>query len=193
METKTPAFSGNRPSTLLTHTNLAIFFVAVSLLLVIFFGQGEYSSYLEASANLDTALAQEKTVSANLDTLNDIQRKTDAKTGDSQVHSDLIRYADSLREDAIIRSIFKRDPNIIISSVSIAPGQTLPSGLSIADISLSLTAKDVTNLSRFLDYLTSPSNQKRYIIKSLSFPFDMQKNTNIAVSLVLGMYYLNEK
>ncbi len=192
MEQSLPQYTGAR-RTVLTPTNIAIALLVFSLLLFVFFERDAYDSYLSAGVDLDAAKTTESQVTAELDTLNAIHTSLDAKTASNTVRDDVARYADALREDTVIRSLFVRNPALSIASIGISGGQVLPSGLSLADITVSFTIKDVIELNKFLEYLTSPQSKKRYVIKSLSFPFDMGNDAPISASLVLGMYYFNDK
>ena len=192
MEQSLPQYTGAR-RTVLTPTNIAIALLVFSLLLFVFFERDAYDSYLSAGVDLDAAKTTESQVTAELDALNAIHTSLDGKTGSNTVRGDVARYADALREDTIIRSLFVRNPALSIASVGISGGQVLPSGLSLADITVSFTIKDVIELNKFLEYLTSPQSKKRYVIKSLTFPFDMGSDAPLSTSLVLGMYYFNDK
>lgn len=61
-------------------------------------------------------------------------------------------------------------------------------GLSLANIHLTVNAASKDQLVAFLDYLTSPQSTKRYVIKSVDYPYDPTMPGGTA-TLSLGMYY----
>jgi len=105
-----------------------------------------------------------------------------------EIAGDLKRYAASFREDDVLESLFKNTANVSIQSVSIDKGHKTTNGLSLANVQLAVTVNSKDQLVSFLDYLTSPSNSKRYIIKSIDYPYDLSMPGGSA-NISLGMYY----
>jgi hypothetical protein len=104
------------------------------------------------------------------------------------IADNLKRYAGSFREDDIFENIFSNTSGVSIQNINIDKGQKTSNGLSLANITMTLTTTSKEQLIAFLNYLTDAKGTKRYVIKSLSYPFD-PANSGGLVSLSLGMYY----
>ncbi len=83
-------------------------------------------------------------------------------------------------------------PSISIGAISIDNGKKLPSGLSLATISLTLSADAADQIVEYLTYLTTES-QLAFTIDSISLPLDTRgtdlNSTRLALSMTLGVYY----
>lgn len=163
----------------------------LSLVIGFFFLQDQYSRYMSNQDILSNVRAENVKKEKILSSLNDLKKRI---SNDPVLKDSLERFAGTFREDAIIDSIFAPKQNISVSEISIGRGDRLPSGLSMADISVSFRSGDTRSLLGFLDYLTNqPENKRSYIIKSLNYPLDTTSDGPQNVSLDLGMYYFDTK
>lgn len=101
---------------------------------------------------------------------------------------ELERYAGPYREDSIITSLFSGLNNGVLPlSIALDRGNKLPNGLSQGSVELGLRVGNQAVLLRYVNYLTSEKAKKRYVIKSMSFPFDSTSPKiepfNVSISL----------
>ncbi|MDD2745077.1 MAG: hypothetical protein PHU93_00930, partial [Candidatus Gracilibacteria bacterium] len=75
-----------------------------------------------------------------------------------------------------------------IASISISPGETLTSGLSLSSIQFSMDVDNISNLLSFLDRATSENAPQRFLVKSLGFAYSSSATTNLSAVITLGMY-----
>jgi ABC-type dipeptide/oligopeptide/nickel transport system permease component len=84
---------------------------------------------------------------------------------------------------------------ITIGSISVNPGNKLPSGLSLGSVSFSVRAESVQILIDYLTYLTKNA-PRIFVIDAISLPIDTRLETSnepISLSLTLGVYYYDEQ
>jgi hypothetical protein len=84
---------------------------------------------------------------------------------------------------------------ISIWSISINPGDKLPSGLSLGSVSFSVRADSTQSLIEYLTYLTKNA-PRIFVIDNISLPIDTaveSSNEPISLSLTLGVYYYDER
>jgi hypothetical protein len=144
-------------------------------------------SYIEKKDTLETTNREVSEKKLSLEKLQDMAKNIESNV---ELQNDIGRYGDAFREDTIIDSIFAPFNGISIANIALLKGEKTPNGLSLATISLSLKAQDISTLESFLNYLTNDKmNKKSYIIKSLNFPFDTTRDTPVSVMIELGMYY----
>ena len=166
---------------------IAIVLFVLAIAFGFFFTKEQYYSYLEKADTLETISKNAGEKKESLDRLVSLGKEI---AENASLQSDIERYAGVFREDTILDSLFAPMDGVNISSVSIAHGEKMPNGLSLANLNLTFQAQDLTTLKGFLNYLTaSKTNKKSYMIKSLSFPFDLSKNEPITSNVTLGMYY----
>jgi hypothetical protein len=159
-----------------------------TLIIAAFFTQGAVSDYMEKNDAI--AMTQEKLNVVNQDLAK--LKEVEMNLKNPEISGNLKRYASEFREDDILENIFGNTSGVNIQNVTIDKGQKTPNGLSLANISLALSVSSKEQLVAFLDYLTSPTNTKRYIIKSMNYPYDPM-NPAGSVTLELGMYYYEGK
>ncbi len=82
--------------------------------------------------------------------------------------------------------------SINIGSISIDNGKKLPSGLSLATVSLSLSADTPDQIVSYLTYLTTDS-QFAFTIDNITLPLDTVSlnpgTSGVSLSIMLGVYY----
>lgn len=162
--------------------------VCLSIAIAFFFTKDQYYQYLGNQDMLETTKKEVTEKKSMLEALEKVSKSIDT---DAVLKGDMEKYASDFREDTILESIFTPMRGVGISNLSMARGEKLPNGLSMANISLSFRTQDIATLSKFFEYLTTgKANKKSYIIKSFSFPFDTTKNDPISSTVELGMYYM---
>lgn len=101
-----------------------------------------------------------------------------------------------IMEAVMINNYTKDSPltpaSISIGAIAIDSGKKLPSGLSLATISLTLSADTPDQIVDYLTYLTTES-PLAFTIDSISLPLDTRdtdlNSTRLALSTTLGVYY----
>ncbi|MDD2917227.1 MAG: hypothetical protein PHH70_05270 [Candidatus Gracilibacteria bacterium] len=166
---------------------ISLVLLCLSILIGFFFTMDQGYSYIEKKDALAMSETEVSDKKGALEKLQDLKKKIESNI---ELQNDIERYGANFREDVIYNSIFAPINGVNISSVSLGKGEKDPNGLSVASISVSLKAQDITALNNFLEYLTNgKTNKKSYVIKSLNFPLDTTKNDPIAASLELNMYF----
>lgn len=166
---------------------LPIVLVLLGLFVGGFFTYDLYYSSVEKSSQLEEAKAVAQDKQQTLDGLNSLKQKA----GSQEAQADAMRYAGQYREDQILDSLFAlAGSGVTIGSVSFTEGERLPVGISLATVNVSVQAATLDQFESFIDDLTSENAKRRYLIKSMSFPYDTSSSLPISASLQLGLYYL---
>ncbi len=166
---------------------ISLVLISLSILIGFFFTMDQGYSYIEKKDTLETTKKEANEKKAELTKLEALINTIKTNTG---LLDDIERFGSTFREDIIIDSLFAHINGISIASFSVSRGEKSPNGLSLATVSLSLKAEDISALSNYLNYLTnSKANKRSYVIKNISFPLDTTKNEAVSVNLSLGMYY----
>ena len=163
--------------------------IIATVVILAFFTQGYIQDFMEKSDTLQSA--QDKLVSLTIEKTN-LQTIEKDIASDTTKQADLKRYAGDFREDEILDSLFSQNTGVSIQSVSLDRGQKMPNGLSMANVNLGLTVTSKAQLSAFLDYLTAENSPKRYVIKSVDYPFG-SSDMGGSINLSLGTYYFSVK
>ncbi len=166
---------------------IPVILVLVGLFIGGFFTYDLYYSSMEKSSNLEDVTREVEGYRKTLDSLNTLKQSVASDTA----QADVVRYAGNYREDQILESIFAvSGSGVSIGSVSLNPGERLPSGISLASVGLSIQADSVARLNTFIDDLTGVYGKRRYLVKGLTFPMDTDASAPVSASVQLGLYYL---
>lgn len=145
-----------------------------------------YDMFIEYQTKSESyALAQDEQIKAGkvLEELDAVKAKTQAQKADIQ------KYIQEFREDVIYEKVFSTvGTDGKIASISISPGETLTSGLSLSSIQFSMDVDNISNLLSFLDRATSENAPQRFLVKSLGFAYSSSATTNLSAVITLGMY-----
>ncbi len=164
--------------------HIIIALILASILVVVFFTQGVVDEYMASSDAIDTASGKLSAVTAELANL----KKIEAGLGDVKMLEDVKKYAAPFREDEILTAVFEPSIAGSIQNVTISKGQKMPNGLSQADVNVSLTVSTKEQIMTYMQYLTDIKNTKRFVIKSVDYPFSAGDEGG-SVALQLGVYY----
>ncbi|HRI36606.1 MAG TPA: hypothetical protein PK765_06150 [bacterium] len=172
-------------STLSSRAMLTTIIAIVTLGLLYFVTWNEYDRYLASGdrlAMLQSRKAERMEAQQKLEAIRD-------EVATPDVRADLVRYAGAFREDELYDHLFEGSRDLKIGSVSLAKGSQLPNGLSFGTVSLNFETPDIPALNRYLEYLTNQNAERRYVIKSVSFPYEPGMSGPFGVGLSLGLYY----
>lgn len=161
--------------------------IVITMCCLFFVTSDIYSTYVQLSEESNMTLNKWNQLKSDLDKMTSKKQKV---ASDKSMQNLIKQFASEYREDLIINQIYKQFLWVTIDSISMDKWQKLPNWLSIANISISVSVKDVDKLKSYLDYLTWESSDIRFVIKSISFPLDTNNlKNNTQASLSLGMYY----
>lgn len=165
--------------------------LAASILLAVFSAYPDYYALTGKKDEYAQVMKEKSEKSAQLATLNGF--KTQAAT--PAFAADLVRYAAPFREDTILSSLFSGPVGVLPLSVGIDKGSKMPSGLSQGSVDLTLRVTSQAMLMRYFEYLTGITGTKRYVIKSVNFPFDStsSQTTGFQVSVNLGFSHYSSR
>lgn len=165
----------------------AIFILMITIILIFSFSYNIYANYIKLNQELSNFKSKKLSLTTELNFLNE---KKVQVNNDKEIKKALSQFAWDYREDLILNQIYKNFDWIKVGNISLNKWQKLPNGLSMANITINLTAKNLTEFNKYLEYLTWESYNLRFIIKNVSFPFDSQNNNlSFQASINLGMYY----
>lgn len=159
--------------------------LAAAILVSAFFAYPDYYALTGKRDEYAQAVQERDARSKELSELDALK----TKASEPAFAQDLERYAGPYREDAVIESLFAGTTNSVLPiSVGLDRGSKLPSGLSQGSVELGLRVGNQAALLRYVTYLTSEQAKKRFVIKSMSFPFDSTspKIEPFSVSISLG-------
>lgn len=157
--------------------------LVLSVLVAFFF---TYDSFIEYQAKIEeTQATQHESEEAGklLEHLDGV--KTQVTSG----NSDIGKYIRPFREDVLYKQVFDLAQNSgQITNISLTQGEVLSTGLSLAGIQLQLQADSMENLLGFMDKVTHENSERRFLIKSVSFPYSSEQEGPISASILLGAY-----
>lgn len=174
--------------------------IGLSLLIIIFGLYPLYTNYVDGSVELAnlTKIKAEKT--AKIDAIKRMQALF-AGTGSSDIKARVDKYKNKfntsdIMETVMVNNYTKNSPltpaSISIASINIDAGRKLPSGLSLGNVALSLSADTPDQIIDYLTYLTTES-RFAFTIDSITLPLDTASiaptTTGISLSITLGVYY----
>lgn len=165
--------------------------LAVSILLAVFSAYPDYYA-LTAKQDEHAQAVKEKTAKqAELTQLNAFKTQSAVPA----FAADISRYASPFREDAVLQSLFTRNSGILPLSITLDRGSKMPNGLSQGNVELLLRASSQAALMKYFEYLTGITGTKRYVIKSVNFPFDSTspKNEPFQVTVSLGFSHYSPR
>lgn len=84
-------------------------------------------------------------------------------------------------------------PLIEVGNISVSRGSKLPSGISLGQVQVSITAKDVTAIIDYITYLTTQSAYA-FTLDTITLPIDTDIAAStaaspLALTLAIGVYY----
>lgn len=165
--------------------------IAVNILVLFFMTSSVYSWYVQAAQERTDAKTNVENLRQELNTLN--SKKEQAKN-DSVIKKAISQYAWDYREDLILNQIYSKFDWVDIKSINMDKWAKLTNGLNLANISIYVSAKNVTYLSKFLDYLTWNSSKIRFQIINMSYPMNTESlDSQVDANINLWMYYFDKQ
>lgn len=169
----------------------AIVLMFITLFCAIFITSDFYSSYFQHSE--ENAMSESKIASMNSE-LNSLNEKKLKLESDKDTKNTIKQFAWEYREDIILNQLYKPFAGATVDNVIMDKWQKLPNWLNMANIWITVSAKDISTLKKFLDYLTWENSDIRFVIKSISFPLDTANlNSTTQATASLWMYYYSAK
>ncbi len=175
-------------------------FLALAILLGLFWLKPLYESYMDKEVKIHSVQKEVIKSQSKLDEL--MKLKTTLSSGSLSEASARVKKMWTKWDPAhIMSTILLSDftkPNgllpasVAIGSISVDPGTILPSGISLWSVSFALRATNLESLLSFLTYLTKNADMV-FVINGISLPLDTSdrshENDEISLSLQLGIYY----
>ncbi len=166
---------------------MVIILLVASMLIGSFLSYDLYYKVIEKSDTLEQLQLRSKEKEALLTTLNAFK----ATAGSPDTASDIDRYAGLFREDLLLSDLSRvSGTGAAMGNVTIDRWSKLPSGLSLASISLAVQTNTLDDLLTFLDRLNDANGKRRYFVKNMSIPLDFSTNLPVSTTLSLGLFYL---
>lgn len=165
--------------------------LALAILLAVFSAYPDYYA-LTAKKDEHAQVTKEKAQkTSELATLNSFKEQSATPA----FAADLSRYAAPFREDAVLESLFTGPVGVLPLSIGIEKGSKMPNGLSQGTVDLTLRVTSQATLMRYFEYLTGTTGKKRYVIKSVNFPFDSTSPQSAAlqVNVTLGFSHYSPR
>lgn len=177
--------------------------VGLSLLLIALVTYPLYEQYVDRSIQLR---ALEQTQSQKQDKVNAIkamQARFSTASGSDALVKKVARYDHSFNTSDIMEVVMVNDftkgtnlnpATIRIDGVNISKGTKLPSGLSLANVSINLAGVSIDDIVNYITYLTVDS-KLAFTIDNINLPLDtapsvVASNTGLVnMGVNLGVYY----
>lgn len=172
----------------------------IALLLVVFAAKPAFHSYSEATLALASAKAAEETAK-------ETEEKLRAQAESTQNNPELARDIEKIKKEfsesdilqAILINNFTRvnaastatTAPVVVSQVSLNPGNKLPNGLHYGTVQITLNSHSVNEVIRYLTYLTTDA-PFAFTIGDITLPIDTNQAQvvgTISVPVTLGIYY----
>lgn len=166
-------------------------FIIITILILFFVTSDLYSSYVQVQEEKGMLDSKVNFLKTELNSMNEKKMKV---KNDKEVGKLITQFSSEYREDVILNQLYEKFDWSSVDSISMDKWQKLPNWLSMANISITVSAKNIDELKKYLDYLTSESSKIRFVIKNISFPlssFDTNQPTQATITL--WMYYYQNK
>lgn len=174
--------------------------IGLSLFLIVFMLYPMYISYIDTNitiSNLEKSKAEKQ---KKIDEITAMQRIFTG-SGSSEIKSKVQKYnhvysTSDILESVMVNKFTKASEftpsSINVGSISVDKWRKLPSGLSLANISVVVSADTPDMIIDYITYLTTESNFA-FTIDSINLPLDTasaaQNNKWLSLSLSLWVYY----
>lgn len=168
--------------------------IGIVILLSIFMLYPLYTEYIDTNITITNL---EKTKSDKESQVNEIKKiqALFAGTGSNEMKDKIKKYNHSFNTSDIMEAVMINNftktttltpASITIGSISVDKGRKLPSGLSLANISVSITADTPDQMVDFLTYL---ANDSRFVFTfdSITLPLDTEILPQDATRLTLSV------
>lgn len=159
-----------------------------------------YTNYVDTSVTIATLEKSRDEKQVRIDAIKEMQRVF-AGSGSSDLKTKVVKYSQKFDTSTIMEAVMINNytksslltpPAINIGPISIAKWRKLPSGLSLANVSLTVTADTPDQIVDYITYLTTESNLA-FTIDSITLPIDTANaapaTTWVSLGIALGVYY----
>lgn len=170
--------------------------ISIAIIVGVFVLKPAYTDYLAKQTQLATLDKTKMDKQAFLNNLLAIQKSLASSSGSTEIIEKVKKLDQKFDVSNIMATVMLNDytrptaisrPKISIASIAVDEGSKLPSGLSLGNVSLSLSSTSVDDMIDFITYLTKSSNYL-FTIDSISLPIDTTDTANSAgVSLNIGL------
>ena len=153
--------------------------LGLSIILVVTLLYPLYTSYMDSVVEISSLEKTKAEKTTKLDAIKNMQALF-VSSGASDIKTRVSKYNHKFNTSDIIESVMINNyttgtsltpPAINIANIAVDPGKKLPSGLSLANVTLSLSADTPDQIIDYLTYLTQES-RFAYTIDSISLPID---------------------
>ena len=187
--------------------------IGISILLIVMVMYPMYITYTDTSVVISSLEKSKIEKQKKIDAITAMQRIF-TESGSSDIKSKVQKYNHSYNTSDIMEAVMVNKytkatelsaPSINVGAVSIDKWKKLPSGLSLGSVKLSVTSGlSLANISvvvsaetpdQIIDYITYLTTESRFAftIDSISLPLDTaslaQDTKSLSLSLSLGVYY----
>jgi hypothetical protein len=161
---------------------LPVLAILFAMIIGILFTYDLATGYLEKKSNLESAEARKIQVGTTLESL----KALEASLSTPEAKAESERYAGVYREDQILSHLFETvGTGSTIGNISLSKGEKLPSGISLAALSVDVETPSLESFLSLLDRLVDENAKKRYLVKGLNFAYDTSNILPISTTLQL--------
>lgn len=174
--------------------------IGISILLIVMVMYPMYITYTDTSVVISSLEKSKIEKQKKIDAITAMQRIF-TESGSSDIKSKVQKYNHSYNTSDIMEAVMVNKytkatelsaPSINVGAVSVDKWKKLPSGLSLANISVVVSADTPDQIIDYITYLTTES-RFAFTIDSISLPLDTaslaQDTKSLSLSLSLGVYY----
>ncbi len=174
--------------------------IGISILLIVMVMYPMYITYTDTSVVISSLEKSKIEKQKKIDAITAMQRIF-TESGSSDIKSKVQKYNHSYNTSDIMEAVMVNKytkatelsaPSINVGAVSIDKWKKLPSGLSLANISVVVSAETPDQIIDYITYLTTES-RFAFTIDSISLPLVTaslaQDTKSLSLSLSLGVYY----
>ena len=174
--------------------------IGISILLIVMVMYPMYITYTDTSVVISSLEKSKIEKQKKIDAITAMQRIF-TESGSSDIKSKVQKYNHSYNTSDIMEAVMVNKytkatelsaPSINVGAVSIDKWKKLPSGLSLVNISVVVSAETPDQIIDYITYLTTES-RFAFTIDSISLPLDTaslaQDTKSLSLSLSLGVYY----
>lgn len=176
--------------------------IGITLLIALFVLQPAYENMMSEEITNSTLSKTKNEKTETLSVLKKMQKELEKTNTWTSLLAEKVKRLDKKWNSAdIISAVMLTDytlsnsftvPRISIGGISVSEGTKLPSGLSLGNVSVSVSATSLDAMIEFITYLTQKSPYV-FTIDSISLPIDTgepsSSSDGITLSLSLGVYY----
>jgi hypothetical protein len=174
--------------------------MGISIILIVLVIYPMYINYTDTKVVISTL---EKTKAEKLKKIEEItaMQRIFTESGSSDIKSKVQKYNHPYNTSNILEAVMVNKytkstdlspSSVNIGTVSVDKGKKLPSGLSLANVSIVVSAESPDQIIEYITYLTTESSFA-FTLDNISLPLDTaslaQDSKSLSLALSLGVYY----